>query len=144
MSTSDGPAPGRRLLILRVTTLGLTALPLAAQAQEPKSGAGGTAPGGKGGAPPQRSGLTDSDPSDDVGNGRGGNRPPAGVTDRDPGDQPGRGRGGNRAAGPSDSDPNDPPGRGRGGNRAPAGPSDNDPSDPPGRGRGAAPPTKRT
>jgi hypothetical protein len=36
------------------------------------------------------------------------------VTDADPGDMPGRGRGGGRQAGPSDADPGDPVGQGRG------------------------------
>jgi translation initiation factor IF-2 len=43
------------------------------------------------------------------------------VSDSDPSDPPGQGRGGNRApqrpAGPTDNDPSDPAGRGRGRDR---------------------------
>lgn len=89
---------------------------------------------------PTRVAISDADPSDPPGRGRGGHRG-SGVTDNDPSDSPGFGRGGRRVTtGISDSDPNDPPGRGRGGVRsAPVyrtGISDNDPSDAPGRGRG--------
>jgi hypothetical protein len=62
------------------------------------------------------------------------------VTDADPGDQPGRGRG---TAGVTDADPGDAPGRGRGGGSQ-SGPSDADPGDPVGQGRGAPPPQLRT
>jgi hypothetical protein len=86
------------------------------------------------------SGVTDSDPSDSPGYGRGGVRS-AGISDADPHDPPGRGRGGYRApyrTGINDSDPYDPAGGGRGGYRAPyrTGFNDSDPYDPPGGGRG--------
>lgn len=63
-----------------------------------------------------QTGLTDQDPNDPVGNGRGGG---TGVTDRDTGpgaDPAGRGRGLTPPAsqGVTDSDPSDPIGRGRG------------------------------
>ena len=68
----------------------------------------------------QRSGLTDNDPNDGPGRGRGGYRGTGyrtGITDSDPNDGPGRGRGGYRGGGyrtgVTDSDPNDGPGRGR-------------------------------
>ena len=78
--------------------------------------------------------VTDSDPSDPVGRGRGGSR--SGVTDRDPGDPIGRGRGGSGPArtGVTDGDPTDPIGSGRGGTRS--GHTDSDPTDPSGNGRG--------
>lgn len=92
-------------------------------------------------APPAQTrrgtGISDSDPSDAPGNGRGGHRG-SGATDSDPSDSPGYGRGGRRVSGASDSDPSDAPGRGRGSYRAPTystGRSDSDPSDAPGRGR---------
>jgi hypothetical protein len=80
------------------------------------AGASGTAlaVGRAGPAAAQRSGITDTDPGDPEGNGRGG--PPRGVTDTDPGDPPGRGRGGPQQ-GVTDQDPTDPPGRGRGNRR---------------------------
>ena len=84
--------------------------------------------------PVGRTGVSDADPSDPPGRGRGGHRG-SGVTDSDPSDQPGFGRGGmRRSSGVSDSDPSDPPGGGRGGLRRTA-VSDSDPSDAPGRGR---------
>ena len=132
----------RRLLVLRLAALGgASALPGAALAQGAKSG-------GPGRPTQQRSGLTDSDPTDEPGNGRTGNRTQGGVTDSDPSDQPGQGRGGNQPqqGGVTDSDPSDPPGQGRGGNRPqqPAGPTDTDPTDPPGRGRGRSGDLKST
>jgi hypothetical protein len=87
-------------------------------------------------------GISDSDPSDAPGQGRGGQRG-SGVSDSDPNDAPGYGRGGQRATGISDSDPNDAPGRGRGGyrgnsgNRVRTGINDSDPSDGAGYGRGS-------
>jgi hypothetical protein len=54
-----------------------------------------------------------------------------GITDRDPSDPPGGGRG--FRTGITDSDPSDPPGGGRG--RARTGLTDSDPSDPAGDGR---------
>ena len=83
------------------------------------------------------SGVTDADPNDGPGNGRGGVRRSSGVTDSDPNDGPGRGRGGYRGGGGvTDRDPNDGPGRGRGGSRGySSGLTDSDPNDGPGRGR---------
>ena len=144
---TDGPIRSplkRRLLVLRLATIGGAAsMPGVVAAQGAKSGApeAPRAPAPKA-VPQQRSGLTDSDPSDAPGQGRGGNRAPqSGLNDSDPSDPPGQGRGGNRApqTGLNDSDPSDPPGQGRGGNRAPqrpAGQTDTDPSDPAGGGRG--------
>jgi hypothetical protein len=136
----------RRLLVLRLATIGGAAsVPGVVAAQGQKSGVPDAprAPAPQP-VPQQRPGVTDSDPSDAPGQGRGGNRAPqGGVNDSDPSDPPGQGRGGNRApqTGLNDSDPSDPPGQGRGGNRAPqpqrpSGPTDTDPSDAPGRGRG--------
>ena len=68
---------------------------------------------------PRGTGLTDADPSDGPGNGRGGYRPAyrgTGLTDADPADGPGNGRGGYRGgyrSGRTDSDPRDGVGRGR-------------------------------
>jgi translation initiation factor IF-2 len=78
----------RRLMVLRLAALGgAAAVPGVAGAQGPKSG-------GPGAPAPPRSGLTDSDPSDEPGNGRTGNRAPqAGQSDSDPTDPPGQGRG---------------------------------------------------
>lgn len=82
--------------------------------------------------------VTDRDPSDPVGRGRGGG---TGITDTDSGvgaDPAGRGRGGGPrpgSTGVTDSDPSDPVGRGRGG----SGITDSDTgpyADPRGRGRG--------
>ncbi|MGQ0659649.1 hypothetical protein [Sphingosinicella sp.] len=82
--------------------------------------------------------VTDRDPGDPVGRGRGGG---TGITDSDSGvgaDPAGRGRGGGPrpgATGVTDSDPSDPVGRGRGG----SGVTDSDTgpyADPRGRGRG--------
>ncbi len=146
---------GRRLLVLRVAALGTaaaTAAVPAAEALEP--------------TPVQyRTGITDNDPSDGPGYGRGGGRPRTGITDNDPNDGPGYGRGyrarpqgrpytgindgdpndpsgygtgwrQRRGTGITDNDPNDSPGNGRGGYRAPRNVTDNDPNDAPGRGRG--------
>lgn len=64
--------------------------------------------------------------------------PPSGVSDADPTDPAGRGRG--RPGWVSDADPTDPPGQGRGGApRAPQGATDSDPTDPVGRGRQGRP-----
>jgi hypothetical protein len=99
------------------------------------AGGGLVAIGGEAGAAQ----VTDSDPSDPVGRGRGG--PRSGVTDRDPGDPISRGRGstgGGTRSGVTDSDPSDPIGNGRGrggGNSARTGLTDSDPSDPVGNGR---------
>ncbi|MFO0203825.1 MAG: hypothetical protein ACK528_11925, partial [Alphaproteobacteria bacterium] len=79
------PRLGRRLLVLRVAAGAATvaaAVP-AAQALEP--------------TPVQyRTGLTDADPGDGPGFGRGGARRGTGITDSDPSDGPGFGRGGYR------------------------------------------------
>ncbi|MEM7444190.1 MAG: hypothetical protein AAF414_12770 [Pseudomonadota bacterium] len=79
-------------------------------------------------------GITDADPSDPIGNGRG--QRTTGITDSDTGqfaDPVGNGRGA-RTSGITDNDPSDPIGNGRG-QRA-SGITDNDPSDPIGNGRG--------
>jgi len=105
---------GRRLLVLRLAT------PVAAAAAVVSA-----AP-----AQAQRyTGLTDRDPSDSPGYGRGAR---TGISDADPSDPPGGGRGRPRT-GISDADPTDPPGGGRG--RPRTGLNDSDPSDPPGGGR---------
>jgi hypothetical protein len=81
--------------------------------------------------------VTDSDPGDPVGRGRGGSSR-SGITDRDPTDPSGRGRGGSGRSGHTgvtDGDPNDPIGSGRGGGAARSGCSDSDPTDPGGNGR---------
>ena len=87
--------------------------------------------------------TTDSDPSDPVGRGRGGNRTRTGVTDRDPSDPIGNGRGtggGGARSGVTDGDPGDPIGNGRGGGTAVrSGCSDSDPTDPGGNGRNCRP-----
>ena len=134
---------GRRLLVLRVATAGIaaTAVAPAAEALEP--------------TPVQyRTGLTDSDPNDGVGNGRGGYRGPArtGLTDNDPNDAPGNGRGGYRAparpqgrayTGINDGDPTDPSGYGTGWRqRRGTGITDSDPNDGAGQGRGGGAPRK--
>lgn len=133
--TQFDPRLRRRLLVVNLVALGSAGSAAEALAQGTKSGP----------RPPQ-SGLTDADPGDQPGNGRGGNAPrpgQQGQSDADPNDPAGQGRGGNAPRGQSDSDPSDPPGQGRGGARpAPAGPTDNDPNDPPGRGRGGRPEQK--
>lgn len=132
---------GRRLIALNVAALGVAVPP--ASAQGPKSGFRGLPAESPPAARP--GGVSDSDPTDPPGQGRGGTGPRAGVTDSDPTDPPGQGRGGAAPrAGVSDSDPSDPPGRGRGGGGRAPGISDRDPSDPPGRGRGGRPPEKST
>ncbi|WP_444857512.1 hypothetical protein [Sphingosinicella sp.] len=85
-----------------------------------------------------RAQITDRDPTDPVGRGRGGG---TGITDTDSGvgaDPAGRGRGGGPrpgSTGVTDSDPTDPVGRGRGGTGITD--SDSGPyADPRGRGRG--------
>ena len=118
----------RRLLVVRVATLGGASVALSAC----------VAPGPSYYAPspvmiPRGTGITDADPSDGPGNGRGGRRG-SGITDADPSDGPGNGRGGFRGTGLTDRDPNDGPGNGRGGNRR-FNRTDSDPRDSPGRGR---------
>ena len=163
MSLSPDSPLRRRLLVLRLAGSGLALPGVGALAQGQKSPmpAEPDLPGKNGARPDQRrSGETDADPADEVGNGRGAagggrslgasdadpsdepgrGRGGNGVTDADPGDQPGRGRG---TAGVTDADPGDAPGRGRGGGSQ-SGPSDADPGDPVGQGRGAPPPQLRT
>lgn len=136
---SARPRLGRRLFVMRLAVLGGASAATAACAPQGPPVVY---------APPQpvyapsRVAISDADPSDPPGRGRGGHRG-SGVTDSDPSDQPGFGRGGQRYSGFSDSDPNDPPGRGRGGYRAApvryrSGITDADPSDGPGYGRGGA------
>jgi len=110
----------RRLLVMRGASVagigaGLAALPGEAQAQ--------------------RSGLTDNDPSDGPGRGRGSGGYRTGATDNDPNDGQGQGRGTQRRA-VTDNDPRDGAGQGRGGGGRSTGVTDNDPNDGPGRGRG--------
>lgn len=119
----------RRLLVVRVTTLGGASVALSACVVPP--GPAFYAPTQV--LVPRGTGLTDADPSDGPGNGRGVRRA-SGVTDRDPNDGPGNGRGGFRGTGITDRDPNDGPGNGRGGFRR-SGRTDSDPRDAPGRGR---------
>ena len=120
---------GRRLMVLRLAALGGTAAALA----------GCVAPGQVqyGNPWPRGTGITDADPSDGPGHGRGGRRA-TGITDADPSDGPGHGRGGHRGVsggtGITDRDPSDGAGRGRGGYRG-TGRTDSDPRDAPGRGR---------
>jgi hypothetical protein len=105
----DGQAPrlGRRLLVLRVAGVGAAAGTLSGCVVAPQPVY----------APrPARTGLTDADPGDGPGMGRGGYRGyrrGTGLTDADPNDGPGQGRGRGRRQ-VSDSDPRDAPGRGRG------------------------------
>ncbi|WP_237217773.1 hypothetical protein, partial [Falsiroseomonas oryziterrae] len=130
---TDRPVLKRRLFVLRLAALGgaTSATAACVPQQQPVYY-----------APPQafapgRTGISDADPSDPPGGGRGGHRG-SGVTDNDPSDAPGFGRGVVRRTGISDADPSDPPGGGRGGVRTQqmrTGISDSDPSDPPGGGR---------
>jgi len=116
---------GRRRLVLKLGTIGAVTL-----------GAAGCVPVQPVYVQPGGTGLTDADPNDGPGRGRGGYRGGGGVTDSDPNDGPGRGRGGYRGgSGITDRDPNDGPGRGRGGYRGGHGVTDSDPNDGPGRGR---------
>ncbi|GGC26353.1 hypothetical protein GCM10011504_00800 [Siccirubricoccus deserti] len=127
---------GRRLLVLRVATLGATGTAAASVTAEAASGL--PQPGAPGGTEPVR---TDNDPHDAAGHGRG-YRGNSGRTDNDPSDGVGSGRGGYRGnTGRTDNDPRDGAGQGRGGYATPQarGVTDNDPSDGPGRGRGHAP-----
>ena len=94
----------RRLLVVRVAALGGTTVALNAC----------VAPGPTYSVPVRGTGITDADPNDGPGQGRGGRRG-TGITDADPNDGPGQGRGGYRGGttGRTDSDPRDAPGRGR-------------------------------
>jgi hypothetical protein len=153
VSEDDKPAEGgvklkRRLVVLRLATVGGAGLTTTACGPEAVTiGAQviGAMAQGAGSSPSMagRTGVSDADPSDPPGRGRGGHRG-SGVTDSDPSDQPGFGRGGvRRTTGISDSDPSDPAGQGRGGARPmqrTTGVSDSDPSDPAGGGRGGARP----
>jgi hypothetical protein len=133
---ADPAAPPlrRRLFVLRLAALGGASAATAACV--PQQGPVVYVP--QPNYAPGRVAISDADPSDAPGRGRGGHRG-SGVSDSDPSDAPGFGRGGQRySQGVSDNDPSDPPGRGRG-YRQPSyttGVSDNDPSDAPGRGRG--------
>lgn len=140
----EQPRLGRRLFVLKLATLGGAAAatagcvpqqqPVVYVPQQPVYA-------------PTRVAISDADPSDPPGRGRGGHRG-SGVTDNDPSDAPGFGRGGVRYTGVSDSDPSDAPGRGRGYRAAPVryrtGFTDADPSDGPGYGRGRSAPVYRT
>ncbi|MCS6891491.1 MAG: hypothetical protein NZN45_07735 [Rhodovarius sp.] len=106
MAQDEAGAPRwfRRLLVVKLSALG--ALPVAAQG--PKSGF----------REPPGTGVTDTDPTDAPGRGRGMGPRQGGISDADPTDPPGQGRGRARPPAPqreaSDSDPTDPPGQGRG------------------------------
>jgi hypothetical protein len=132
-SNDNAPRLGRRLLVLRVA--GVTAAAGALTGCV-------VAPPGQVYAPARvRTGLTDADPGDGPGQGRGGyaGSRRTGLTDADPGDGPGQGRGGSRVrrgTGITDADPGDGPGQGRGGRTYRRQVSDSDPRDAPGRGRG--------
>jgi hypothetical protein len=130
---AEPPPLRRRLFVLRLAALGGAAPALAACV--PQQGPVVYVPQPAPVYAPGRTAISDSDPSDPPGGGRGGHRG-SGATDNDPSDAPGYGRGGQRYAGVSDNDPSDPPGRGRGTYYRPSGVSDSDPSDAPGRGRG--------
>jgi len=89
-ANGEAPRLGRRLLVLRVAGLGAAAATLSGCVAVPQPV---YAPG------PVRTGLTDADPHDGPGQGRGGysgNRMRTGYTDADPSDGPGFGRGGYR------------------------------------------------
>jgi hypothetical protein len=111
------PRSGRRLTLLKLAVVPAAA---ALSACVPAGG------------PVYRTGISDADPTDPPGAGRGVVR--TGISDSDPTDPPGGGRGVVRT-GITDSDPSDPPGGGRGGRRY-TGITDRDPSDRPGYGRG--------
>ncbi len=129
------PKLGRRLFVLRLAALGGATSATAACVPQGPPVVYAPQPA----YAPTRVAISDADPSDPPGRGRGGHRG-SGVTDSDPNDRPGFGRGGQRYTGISDSDPSDPPGRGRGYRAAPVryrtGYTDADPSDGPGYGRG--------
>ncbi|WP_137127733.1 hypothetical protein [Roseomonas sp. HF4] len=116
----------RRLVVLRVAVVGTAATALGGCVLVPAAPV----------RPAQvRTGISDADPSDGPGMGRGGGRR-TGISDADPSDGPGMGRGGGRRSGINDADPSDGPGMGRGSGGRRTGINDADPSDGPGRGRG--------
>ncbi len=87
MADDDGkPRLRRRMIVVKVATLGVAAPALAGCVVAPPVYA----------PQPYRTGLTDADPSDGPGQGRGGTRVRTGYTDADPSDGPGQGRGGVR------------------------------------------------
>ena len=98
----------RRMLVLRLAAAGAATPALAGCVVAPPGGVV-YAP-----LPVHRTGITDADPSDGPGQGRGGFRARTGITDNDPNDGVGQGRGGYRLRNVTDSDPRDPAGRGRG------------------------------
>ena len=105
MTKDNDEKLGRRRLVVKLGAVGAVTL-----------GAAACVPAQPVYVQPSGTGLTDADPNDGPGNGRGGARVyrGTGTTDSDPNDGPGRGRGGYRGGrGVTDSDPNDGPGRGR-------------------------------
>jgi hypothetical protein len=127
---------GRRILVLRVASLGAAAGMVSAATAEaaPVVPPLAEAPGA---TPVQY--RSDNDPNDAPGRGIRGGGYSGGRSDNDPNDAAGRGirggGGGGYNRGVTDNDPSDGPGRGRGwSNRRNV--TDNDPSDGPGRGRG--------
>jgi hypothetical protein len=136
-NTSRAARLGRRILVLRVASLGAAAGTLAITAEAAPPVPAVTLP--EGATPVQ--GRSDNDPNDAPGRGiRGGYGGGRGRSDNDPNDAPGRGiRGGDYGGGGrtvTDNDPNDGPGRGRGYAPPQRSVTDNDPNDGPGRGRG--------
>ena len=88
MDENDGaPRLKRRMLVLKLASVGAAAPALAGCVVAPQPVYA-----------PRGTGITDADPADGPGMGRGGYRGPArtGYTDADPGDGPGQGRGGYR------------------------------------------------
>jgi hypothetical protein len=146
------PPLGRRLFIFKATAIlsGVAAFGFGRSAHgQTDFDVTDHGPKGKKG-PVRGGGVTDKDPDDPEGGGRGGRgqkgpRQTSGVSDKDPDDPEGGGRGQKgrprRTSGITDKDPSDPEGGGRsGGQKRPrpvAGVTDKDPSDPEGGGRGA-------
>jgi hypothetical protein len=121
VTVESGQSPlGRRLLVLQLAAapaLLVTARDAGAEQVQ---------------RPPVLPAVTDADPVDGPGRGRG--RPRGtGLTDADPGDGPGNGRGARRGTGLTDADPGDGPGNGRGARQKAM--TDSDPRDEAGRGR---------